>query len=157
MNGILGTHEAVVYFRNYRDPAHEPGYVLLAPYTECRAPRGYDREVARTIPEIVRLQDRLREQELRAAEAEVLHDQVILGERDRIRSDELYTRMVSGSTTPYERDYIRELLKLRDKKKREKYATILSQHNMHLHALEMDAPKNRSADSERVSLDRINF
>jgi hypothetical protein len=157
MNGILGTHEAVVYFRNYRDPSHPVGYLMLAPYSECRAPEGYDRCVARTIPEIVRLQDRLREQERDAALRDNLYDEAILGQRDAAHRSELYTRMVSNSTTPYERDFIRELLKLKDERKRKRYAEALAQHNLYLHALEMDAPKNRDADSEKVSLDRVHF
>ena len=156
MDGFLGSLDAVIYFRNYRDPAHPEGYLLLAPYSDFPAPSGYSREVARTLPEIDRLQFILVEQERRAAEAEALHDEVILGRRYAELTDRLRQRMISSSTSPYDRDFIEGYLKLREEK-RDRHRQRFSERTMFLHARENDTPKNRNVNDEKVSLDRINF
>jgi len=156
MNGYLGTLEAVVYFKNYRDSAHPEGYLMLAPYSDFPTPRGYSREVARTLSEIDRLQFILIEQERRECEAEMLHDEAILGRKQREITDRLRQRMVSSSTSPYDRDLIAAYLQLREEK-REKHRQRFMERNMYLHARENDTPRNRSTHDEKVSLDRVNF
>lgn len=157
MDSFLGSLDAPVYFINHRDPAHPPGYVMLAPYTEFRTPPGYSRETARTLADIDSLQRKLQEQEVRAAENDFFREQSIVAPKEQSVRDRMYARMVSSATTPYEREFISEWLKLRDEKKRKKYAEIFTQRNMFLYAREMDAAPNRAADDEKVNLDRIHF
>lgn len=160
MNGFLGSLSEVVYFKNSRDPNRPPGYLLLAPYSECPPPSGYSREVARTLNEIDRLEKTLVEQEVALAISEHIREESVLAERDRSIRDRLYSRLISSSTDQYEKDYIRAWLDLRDEKKRRKYAEIFEHRAMHLYARHNDMPKGRSErgeGEEKVSLDRINF
>ena len=156
MNGYLGSLEAVIYFRNHRDTAHPPGFLMLAPYSDFPTPSGYTREAARTLREIDRLQFTLIEQERRAVEMDIAYEESILGRLQREVTDKLRQRMVSSATTPYERDFIEVYLQLREEK-RDKHRQRFMERTMYLHARENDTPKNRDTNSERVSLDRINF
>lgn len=144
----LGSLEPVVFFRNHRDPAHPPGYLMLAPYSDFPTPAGYTREHAENLPDIDKLQRVLCEQERRAAEAEALHDEVVLGRRYAELTDRLRARMVSGSTSAYDRDFIAGYLQLREEK-RARHAQRFSERTMYLWAREMDS-HGRLPDSERV-------
>lgn len=157
MNGFLGSLSEVVYFKNSRDPNRPTGYLLLAPYSDCRPPDGYSREVARTLNEIDRLEKTLVEQEVAQAISEHIREESILAERDRAIRDRLYSRLISNSSSQYEKDYIRLWLDLRDEKKRRKYAEIFEHRAMHLYARHHDMPKDRGENEERVNLDRVHF
>lgn len=157
MNGFLGSLSEVVYFKNSRDPNRPEGYLLLAPYSQCPAPYGYSREVARTLPEIDRLERTLVEQEVANAIAEHIREEAVFAERERLIRDRLLAIMHSGSSSQYEKDYSREWMNLRDEKKRKKYAEIFEHRAMHLYARHNDMPRNRDEGEEKVSLDRINF
>lgn len=156
MNGYLGSLEAVIYFHNHRDPNHPPGYLMLSPYSDFPTPYGYTREAARTLPEIDRLQFTLIEQERRECEMEMVHDEVVFGRKQREVTDKLRQRMISSSTTPYERDFIEAYLQLQEQK-RDRHRQRFMERAMFLHARENDTPKNRRTNDERVSLDRISF
>jgi hypothetical protein len=152
----LGSLEPVFYFVNHTDPTRPPGYLMLAPYSACPAPAGWSREYADTLPDVDRLQKRLQEQEFRAMEAE--------GERSlnafRAKQDELrvklHDKMVSSSTSPWERDFLRGYLMLAEER-RAKYRQRFMERNMYLWARENDTPKDRRVDEEKVNLDRVNF
>jgi len=144
----LGSLEPVVFFKNYRDPAHPPGYLMLAPYSDFPTPPGYSREHADNLPDIDKLQRVLCEQERRAAEEEFLHDETILGRKYAEITDKLRQKMVSSSTTPYEREFIQIYLRLREGK-RQKHAQRFQERVCYLWAREMDS-HNRPVDSERV-------
>lgn len=150
-----GTHEAVIYFRNYRDPAHPVGYLMLAPYSDFPTPAGYERCGAESLSEVDKLQRVLIYQERASAQNEYFHDEATFGARQQAIRDRLYARMVSDSTSPYERDFIKSFLELRDEKKREKYAAAFEHRAMYLHARENDTPKNRRVDDESFRVDRI--
>jgi hypothetical protein len=152
----LGSLEPVIYFRNHRDPAHPPGFLMLAPYSDFPTPAGYTREAADTLADVDRLQRSLIEQERRDAEAELLHDEVVLGRRYAEMTDKLRARMVSSSTSPYDRDFIEAYLKLREEK-RDRHRQRFLERVMFLHAREMDTPRDRRVDDETVKLDRVNF
>jgi hypothetical protein len=156
MDGFLGSLEAVLYFKNHRDPNHPPGYLMLAPYSDFQTPAGYSREYARTLGEIDKLQFTLCAQERRDCEQEMLHDEAVLGRRYAEMTDKLRQRMMSGATTPYDRDFIEAYLKLREDK-RDKHRQRFMEREMYLHARENDTPNNRNTNDEKVSLDRINF
>jgi hypothetical protein len=144
----LGSLEPVIYFKNYRDPAHPPGYLMLAPYSDFPTPSGYSREHADNLPDIDKLQRVLCEQERRAAEEEFLHDEAVLGRRYAEMTDKLRQRMVSNSTSAYDRDFIAAYLQLREGK-RQKHQQRFMERTMFLWAREMDL-HSRPADSERV-------
>jgi hypothetical protein len=148
MDGFLGTLDAPIYFRNHRDPNHPEGYLMLAPYSDFPTPYGYSREVARTLPDIDRLQKILCEQERQAFERDHIYDQVLVGQKQREITDRLRQRMVSSSTSPYDRDIIAAYLELKEEK-REKHAQRFRERNMYLYAREHDS-HGRSPDAERV-------
>jgi len=144
----LGSLEPVVYFKNYRDPAHPPGYLLLAPYSDFPTPSGYSREHADNLPDVDKLQRVLCEQERRSAEEEFLHDEAVLGRKYAEMTDKLRQRMVSNSTSAYDRDFIAGYLKLREEK-RAKHQQRFEHRVMYLWMREMDS-HGRAPDSERV-------
>jgi hypothetical protein len=146
----LGTLTPIVYFVNSagadRDPAHPAGYIMLAPYSDYPTPHGYLREHAGTLRDARRLQDRLIEQsrEEWSREAETNHT-LVDARRAEVR-DRIYARMTSSDTTPYEREFLRLYLQLREDKQA-KYDSLWMQRTAYLHALENDLG-DRRADSE---------
>lgn len=152
---MLSSLEAVVYFVNHEDPAHPSGYILLAPYSSFPTPEGYTRETARSLPEIDRLQRILQDQERREWEREYLADAEKMKARYEDVRQRLVARMVSSSTSPYERDYISEYLKLHDEKLRKKYREIFEHRVAYLWARENDTPRDRQVYEERVNVERI--
>lgn len=137
-----GCVEPVIYFTNRRDPAHPPGYVMLAPYTSYATPEGYERNGAETLAEIDKLQKTLQEQEYLRLVGELADDESrLLSARSRVR-DDLYTRMTSGATSEYEKEFIRGYLQLRDEK-RARYHQRYLEYTLYLHAREMDTGKRR--------------
>jgi hypothetical protein len=154
MNGKLGSASAIEYFRNYADPARPRGYLILAPYSNARCPRGYEREFADTLSAVDRLQFTLLSQEKQEWEREQLHDESLIAERQRAVVDRLRAKMVSSSTTPYERDFIAAYLQLRVEKRKE-YRQIFEQRIAYLSVLAHETPKGRKPNEERVNLDRL--
>ncbi len=139
----------VVYF------VHSNGHVTLAPYTSFPTLPDCIREVANTLPEVDRLQKRLIDQELRQMEAERCYEESTFGARQQVIHDKLYARMCSSSTNQWNRDFLCEWLKLRDEKKREKYAQIYEHTNLFFHAREFDSKPGRKSDSEEFRSDSI--
>ena len=155
----LGTLEPVIYFVNHRDPAHPPGYILIAPMTDCPTPEGYSREGADTLADVDRLQTTLQRQEVAAAEREMAYDDTLVAAKFAEVRDRLTARMVSSATHPYEREFIAAYLRLRDDRRSEFQRRFLCDVAARacLWARENDIPRNRGAGEERVSLDRVNF
>lgn len=153
MNGKLGSLDAPIYFINYRDPAHPPGYLMLAPYSDFPTPAGYSREVADDLPAVDRLQKRLQQQEYREWEQETERDLNGLRTRFEASRDRLYARMTSSSCPPYERDFIENYLRLQDEK-REKHRRNFECRNAYLWARENDIPKGRRANEESFNVER---
>jgi hypothetical protein len=152
----FGTLEPVIYFRNVNSPTRPRDWLLIAPYTDCPTPDGYERDGADSLPAVDRLQKVLEEQELAERSADILHDERVFGPlRDRIR-DNLYAKLISSNTSPLEKDFIRAYLALRIDKRDRHHAKYL-EYNTYLNAREMDTPRDRPVDSERVNLDRVNF
>ena len=146
--------EAVIYFRNGTDPTRPRGWIILAPYSDCPTPRGYDREGADSLPKVDRLQKILESQEMGDRISDVLHDERIFGpRRDEIRA-RLYARMISGECSQYEKDFIGAYLSHRIDRRHKWHAKYL-EFQAYMRAREMDTPKNRRVDREQVNLDRI--
>lgn len=152
----FGTIEAVIFFRNISDPTRPQGWVLIAPYTGCPPPHGYETDAADSLPAVDRLQSKLEEQERAERSADMLHDERVFGPlRDRIR-DNLYAKLISPQTAPLEKDFIRAYLAHRIDR-REKWHAKYMEYVMYLAAREFDTPRDRPVDSERVNLDRVQF
>lgn len=133
-----GCVPAVIYFVNARDPAHSPGYIMLAPYTDFPTPFGYDRCGADTLREIDKLQAKLQQQEYAAGQQELADDEARLSAaRDRVR-DSLYAQLTSSATSEFEKEFIRNYLQLRDGEKRKRYQQRYLERSMYLYAREMD-------------------
>lgn len=146
-----GCTEPVYYFIN------SVGHHILSPHTGAQPPSGYRTEAMDTLPDIRRLQDILRSQEMREAEKEIADEMERRKVIDQRVHDRLYARMTSGDCSAYEREFWEHHLKLRDEKKAKKYEDIYLQHQLYLWALENDTPKGRTPDQETVNLDRIDL
>jgi hypothetical protein len=144
-----GTIEAVIYFRNYADPEHEQGYIMLAPYTECPTPRGYTREGADTLAEVDKITKVIDAQERKKRENELIHDEVLRDAATASTRDALRQRMMSSAATPYERDFIDAWFKLKDEQKSKRYADAFDHRAMFLHARENDIHPKRRVDAEK--------
>lgn len=144
-----GCIEPVVYFVAHHCPkGHPEGYIMLAPYSSYPTPEGYSYHEADTLAAVDVLQSRLQEQEAREWEAERTMDEAQFHARRQKVRDSLYARMTSGSTGQYEKDFIREWLKLRSEKRR-RYSDAFEHRHAYLYAREFDTP-GRRADEERA-------
>lgn len=152
----FGSLEPVIYFRNISNPTRPLGWIILAPYSACPCEIGYERDGAESLAEVDRLQRKLEEQESAERAADVIHDERVFGPmRDKVR-DNLYAKLVSSATSEAEKDFIRAYLAHRIDKRDRFHAKYL-EYVTYFHAREMDVPKDRPVDSERVNLDRVNF
>lgn len=111
-----GCIEPVVFWRK------PDGYLILAPYSSAPCPSDCIREEADTLHAVDLLEKVLQAQEARAAESELILDLGRVERRSEIIRDHLYARMTSGDCPQWERDFIREYLKLRNERKRQQYA-----------------------------------
>lgn len=148
-----GTLAPVIYFVNEgrisgSNSDEEIGWITLAPYSEARTPEGHSRHEAGTLSEVDTLQKRMQEQEHRKLEKELQLDENHMREaRAKVR-DSLYSRMVSSSTSEYERDFIKAWMELRDQKRRDYFRQRLEEHQCFITAREMDL-HGRSGNEER--------
>jgi hypothetical protein len=151
-----GSVPPIFYFVNHQNPQRPEGYIELAPYSAAEPPPGYSREYVDTLPGVDRLQERLTEQYTREAEAEYEMDQARWARvKDRVR-DSLYAKMTSGSTPPYEREFIRLYLQLREEK-RKKYRDIWLQRTMYLYVREMDQVGDRDPSKEEFDPNKLHL
>lgn len=146
--------QAVIYFRNYGDHTRPHGWLVIAPFSDCPPPPGYERDGADTLPKIDKLQATLESQERAERSADMLHDERVFGpKRDLIRQ-KLYSRMISSDCPPYEKDFLAAYLSHRIDR-RSKWHAKYMEFQTYLHAREFDRPKDRGDAEERVNLDRI--
>jgi len=147
MNGKLGSLAAPIYFVNQRDELYPTGYYILAPYSDFPTPWGWLRYEAETLSEVDRLQKILLQQELERARRENIRFDLVMAPLKQLVRDRLYSRMTSSDCGAYERDFIREYLKLREDK-RAAHAQTFKLTTLYLHAREMDARKGRDPNKE---------
>jgi len=148
-----GCIEPIIYFVNGTDPAHEPGFIMLAPYSDFPTPAGYRCEAAETLPEARKLEAQLVAQERRATELELLHDEASFQPKREAIRDKLYARMTSSATGEYEKEFLRLYMDLRDERKRRKYEELYLQRTSYLWALHHDLGSRR-ADVEEFKAER---
>lgn len=144
-----GTVAPLVYFR------YPNGHLTLAPFSDCPTPDGAIREERDTLHEIDKVVDILRRQEYESAQREMHNDMNLVAARDKEIRDRIYQRMTSGSTSAYEKEFLRYYLQLRDERKREIYRQRFLEAQWYLYSRENDLG-DRAADKECVNLDRIN-
>jgi hypothetical protein len=96
---------------------------------------------ASTLPEIDRLQKRLADQELFEAQKKINVNELMRERVFKATGEALRSQMVSSGTSQWEKDFIREYLRLRGEK-RDKYRDALSHHNYFIQAREMDSKSN---------------
>jgi hypothetical protein len=158
MAGQLGSLSQIEYFVKRSTAAcrdsHPIGFHILAPMSNARCPEGYTREYADSLSAVDRLQTILLRQERQEWERERIHEESLIGARQRAVVDRLKQKMVSSSTSPYERDFIAAWLQLREEKK-EKYNRIFEQRVAYLSVLAKECPPGRKPNEERVNLDRM--
>jgi hypothetical protein len=138
----------VIYFE------HPDGRIIIAPesidtdYSHAR--KSYDLKYsnegwmwreAGTLSEVDALQKRLCELEQRRIEKMIEVDDSVKSRIRQMTSDVLFARMASSSTSPWERDFIKSYLQLRDDK-RSKYQQRLLEHNSFIYAREYDSRTN---------------
>jgi hypothetical protein len=149
----LGTLSPLIYFVNRRDSSRREGYIMVAPYSACPTPPGWERMEAGTLRECYALQARLQDQELDDWQREGGREIEILRARFAQQRATIVERM-SRASTPFDRQYLETILQI--KESRLAYAEQQFEHrNMYLHSLEHDAPKGRRDDEESVNVDRI--
>jgi hypothetical protein len=137
----LGSLTPVIYFQS------ADGYVVLAPYSDMPTPASYDRREAVSLPDIDKLVDRLRTQELRTLEQEhIAESERAERVHTRVR-DNLYAKLTSAATSEAEKEFIRLYLEIRNERQRQKYHAKFAEYNFYLHAREHDL-HGRDAGSE---------
>lgn len=142
-----GTLRPCIYFVRSSDM-----YAILAPMeiggglelAKMVFERKYKREwmwcEATTLPEIDALQKRLSNQEVFEAEKKVRVNSLMRDTVFKATGEALRAQMVSAATSQWEKDWIREYLKLRGDK-RDRYRDSLAHHNYYIMAREMDSGK----------------
>ena len=140
----------VIFFR------YPNGHLTLAPFSDCPTPDGAIKEEADTLPAIDKLVDILRKQEYESSEREMCNDMNLAATKDKEIRDRIYQRMTSGSTSEYEKEFLRLYLSLRDERKRVTYRQRFMEQQWYLAAREQDLG-DRPADREIVNLDKVNF
>jgi hypothetical protein len=143
----LGHLRPVLYFEN------SSGNIMLPPTDEDAyrikselGRRGYELREAGTLAEIDRLQKRLQDDGYKERQAELERDEITMGQLRRQVRERLLSRMVSSSTTPYERDFISAYLMLRDDKRAEFQKRFMLDEVAYFTQREYDNPKNRIHD-----------
>ena len=122
VNRTMGTLQPILYFENFTTgeismpPSDEIAYNIKSEM----ARRGFDLKEAGTLREIDKLQHKMQDWEYKVGQRAMERDDQL---RVKVRAgtrQRLIDRMVSSSTTPWERDYIKAYLMLADDK-REKW------------------------------------
>jgi hypothetical protein len=140
-----GCIEPVIFFR------YPNGHLTLAPYSEFPTPDGAIREEAHTLREVDVLERRLQQQEHENWEREAQRDESLLEQRRAKLKARLYARMTSSTTDQYEKDFIREWMKLRNDHPKKLYHA--DQFQCYLTARHFDIG-NRPADKESFNVER---
>jgi hypothetical protein len=112
---IMALH--VKYFQGPGGPLD----IWIPPTDDIRCPKRFIECEANTLREVDILRDKLVQRRREEIEREGKHDEAAFAEERRIAIQSLTTKMQSSATSPYEKEFIRLYLELRDEEKREKY------------------------------------
>jgi hypothetical protein len=117
------------------------GTISLPPEDSTPCPPGYDRREANTLAEVDRLQSRLQRATYERCQRELMRDEQACAEsRERARAS-ITARIASAATTDYEKEFLREYIKLREEK-RDKYRQKFACDVAYLEMRENDKPRN---------------
>jgi hypothetical protein len=125
----------LVFFRD------ASGNISLPPSDDTRCPEGYQRCEANTLAEVDALQKRLQAATYARCQQERMRDEVAFAESRQRVIDNIHSRIASAATTQYEKDFLREYIKLREEK-REKYRQRFACDTAYLELRENDHPRN---------------
>lgn len=117
MRHALGTFSPVVYFES------PTGEISLPGTTEenQRGQNGWIRKEANTLKAIDALQARLEEKDRRSMKAALEHDQQVFQAKRQKTRDNLLRTITRKTTSHYEREFIREYLRVSDTRKKKFY------------------------------------
>jgi hypothetical protein len=117
------------------------GTILLPPSDDIPCPADcIDRE-ANTLAEVDALQRRLQQATYARCQRELIADEQAFAIARSEVASRLSARMASSATTPYEKDFLREYVKLREEK-RDKYRARFACDRAYLELRENDHPRN---------------
>jgi hypothetical protein len=117
------------------------GTVLLPPDDTTPCPADcLDRE-ANTLTEVDALQRRLQQATNDRCQRELQHDEEAFASARQRVIDNIHAKLASSATSQYERDFLREYIKLREEK-REKYRQRFACDVAYLEMRENDRPRN---------------
>ena len=117
------------------------GEILLPPSDDIPCPPDCIAREANTLAEVDRLQGRLQQATYERCQRELMRDEQALAEsRERVRAS-ITARIASAATTDYEKEFLREYIKLREEK-RDKYRQKFACDVAYLEMRENDKPRN---------------
>jgi len=112
-----GTFSSIVYFESPTGKISLPG---TADSNE-RGQNGWLRKEANTLQAVDELQRRMEEQDRRELRGLLERDEAVFERKRGITRSNLLKTLTSGSTTPYEREFIREYLTMSQDRKKKFY------------------------------------
>lgn len=144
LNYAMGQLNPVLYFID------SSGEIALPPTTDealrlkdRMRQRGFELREASTLSEIDQLQRTMEEREFAIARQQLASNERAVADKRREIRDRLTSRMVSSSTTPYERDFIAAYLQLREDKRAQHRNAFAANQAAYFVQREFDNPKAR--------------
>jgi hypothetical protein len=117
------------------------GAILIPPTSDIPCPSHSNEHYCHTIRDVESLVRRMQQAALDEAERAGIRQSIVWEPKMQAIRDDLLSKMHSAATTPWEREFIREWLKLRDERKKEKYAQLFEHRRVVAEALEYDRPR----------------
>ena len=135
----LGTLSPTIYFENAAGEIALPANLEMAQAAKPKMEAlGWMWKEATTLAEVDRLQQRLIDLEAEKLAPHLRNHEAMRAELRRQTGSNLRQKMMSGSTSQWEKDFIAAYLELREER-RDKYRESFSHHQQFLWAREMDA------------------
>lgn len=113
----VGTFSPVVYYESPSGKISLPGTAE----DSGRGHGGWIRKEARSLPEVDELQKRIDDQDRRELRGQLERDELVFEEKRKKVRESLLGTLTRSSTTPYEKEFIREYLSISDVRKRKYY------------------------------------
>ncbi len=113
----VGTFNPVIYYES-------PSGKISLPGTAEETGRGHNgwiRKEARTLTEVDELQRKIEHQDKKELKGQLERDELIFEEKRKKVRESLMANLIRPSTSPYEKEFIREYLSISDDRKRKYY------------------------------------
>lgn len=117
------------------------GTIYIPPTSDIPCPPHCITRYCASIRDVERLVARMQQAAMDEADRAGVRQQIVWGPKLEAIRDDLLAKMHSAGVSEYERDFLREWLKLRDEKKKENYARLFEQRRVIAEALEFDRPR----------------